>query len=155
MGMLRGISRGLRRPTRVINTSTWSTSRSWASRHFAPRSGIRPPSATSSRLGPGRTCGSKVNVKRQKAGFDKSDPGLDPKNAVAERLKDLAALKEQGRVPEAVDERLRSETIDGTAVIDGRRYGPLDKTLTRAWRPRIWRAATASLTDRKSPAGLI
>jgi hypothetical protein len=75
---------------------------------------------------PGQTVRAMVDVKRQKAKFDKSDPGLDPKNGATVRLRELAALKDQGRIPEAQYEHFRQGIREGTAVIDGRRYGPLD-----------------------------
>ena len=47
---------------------------------------------------PGQRVRVMVDVKRQKAKFDRSDPGLDPRNALTSRLKKLAAFA-QGRVP--------------------------------------------------------
>jgi hypothetical protein len=75
---------------------------------------------------PGQRVRVMVDVKRQKAKFDRGDPGLDPRNALAAHLRELGALKEQGRIPEAAYELQRKAIIDGTAVIDGRRYGPLN-----------------------------
>ncbi len=74
---------------------------------------------------PGQSVRVMVDVKRQTAKFDRSDPGLDPRNALAAHLNELAALQAQGRIPEGVYELERRAIMDGTAVIDGRRYGPL------------------------------
>jgi hypothetical protein len=91
------------------------------------RTTMRDPAAVRGYFppGPGQRVRVMVDVKRQKAKFDRSDPGLDPRNGLAAHLKELGALKEQGRIPEAAYELQRQAIIDGTAVIDGRRYGPL------------------------------
>jgi hypothetical protein len=75
---------------------------------------------------PGQVVQVKVDVERQKAKFDKSDPGLDPRNAAAARLQELAELKAQGRLTDAEYEYFRQGIKKGTVVIEGRRYGPLD-----------------------------
>jgi hypothetical protein len=75
---------------------------------------------------PGQQVRVKVDAKRHKVRFDKSDPGLDPRHGLRALLQDLEASKEQGRIPNAVYEMERKAILDGTAVIDGRRYGRMD-----------------------------
>lgn len=68
----------------------------------------------------------KVDVKRQKAKFDRTDPRLDPNDAVPARLQELATLRTQGRITDAQYEYFREGIRNGSVAIDGRRYGPID-----------------------------
>lgn len=75
---------------------------------------------------PGEVVRVKVDVKRQKARFDRRDPGLDPNDAIPARLQELATLRAQGRITDAQYEYFREGIRNGTVAIDGRRYGPID-----------------------------
>jgi hypothetical protein len=93
------------------------------------RTTMKDPASVTSRYlapAPGQVVSVKVDTKREKAKFDTSDPGLSTAAGTKARLEQLAALKEQGRIPAEVYERYRDAVADGTIVIDGRRSEPLD-----------------------------